>query len=114
MSKRKTQEEFEKEVYELYNDEFEVEGIYINNLNKIKIKHNICGNSINVRPDHFLRMETGCKTCIQQEQIKLKMKTTNEFKIEVENLVGDDYTILSNYNGSQKKIKIRHNICGYT
>lgn len=34
MSKRKTQEEFEKEVYELTNNEYTVVGKYINNKTK--------------------------------------------------------------------------------
>jgi len=41
-----------------------------------------------------------------------KMKTTEQFKKEVETLVEKRYTILSEYTGTREKLKIRHNICG--
>ena len=40
MTKKKSTEEFKKEVYDLVGNEYEVLGEYIKNDKKIKIKHN--------------------------------------------------------------------------
>lgn len=39
-------------------------------------------------------------------------KTHEEFKKEVYNLVGDEYTVNSNYKNNNSKIKFTHNTCG--
>ncbi len=41
-----------------------------------------------------------------------KMKTHDKYVDEVRELVGDEYTVIGTYQGSTKKIKIRHNVCG--
>ena len=40
-------------------------------------------------------------------------KTTREFKQEVYNLVGNEYSVLGEYITNKTKIKMRHNKCGY-
>ena len=40
-------------------------------------------------------------------------KTTEEFKQEVYNLVGNEYSVLGEYITNKTKIKMRHNKCGY-
>ena len=42
-----------------------------------------------------------------------KKKTDAEFKQEVFDLVGDEYTLLDNYVNSQTKIRVKHNKCGH-
>lgn len=42
-----------------------------------------------------------------------KKKTDADFRQEVTLLVGKDYTFLEEYDGANKKIKCKHNICGY-
>lgn len=39
-------------------------------------------------------------------------KTTNEFKEEINNIVGNDYTVLGEYITKDTKILMRHNVCG--
>lgn len=56
--RRKTQEEFEKEVFELVGNEYIVLGKYINSYTKIRIKHTVCGTEYYVIPNHFLN---GCR-----------------------------------------------------
>ena len=58
-----TQEEFEKRVYQLYQDEYTVLGKYINSATKIKIKHNKCGHEWDVRPRDFICKQSGCPLC---------------------------------------------------
>lgn len=52
--KTKDTKYFKQEVKELVNDEYEVLGEYKKSHQKILIKHNICGNSYNVKPASFL------------------------------------------------------------
>lgn len=51
---RKTQEEFEKEVFDLVGTEFEVLGSYQTNKTKIRFKHTICGKEFDMTPGNFL------------------------------------------------------------
>jgi len=102
---RKTTEEFKKEVYDLVNDEYTVLGEYINNKTKIKMKHKLCNNVYEVKPNYFLN-GTRCPLCSK----KLK-KTTESFKQEVYKLVGNEYTVLGEYINNSTKIKMKHNIC---
>ena len=41
-----------------------------------------------------------------------RRKTTEEFKNEVYELVGDEYTVIGEYVNNKTKIKMRHNKCG--
>lgn len=43
----------------------------------------------------------------------MRRKTTEQFKREVFDLVGDEYKVLGEYEKSCIKIKIKHNVCGY-
>lgn len=40
-------------------------------------------------------------------------KSNKQFKEEIFNIVGDEYTVLGEYIGANKKVKFRHNTCGY-
>lgn len=42
-----------------------------------------------------------------------RRKTQEEFELEISSLVGDEYTFLEDYVNTHKKIKVRHNVCGY-
>lgn len=55
----------------------------------------------------------GCYKC-GNLSIKLKkMKDPNQFYNEVHNIIGDDYTFESDYQGQSKLVKIKHS-CGYS
>lgn len=45
--------------------------------------------------------------------IILRRKTTAEFKQEVYDLVGDEYTVLGEYKNERTPITLRHNVCNY-
>lgn len=108
MSKKKTTEEFKKEVYEKVGDEYSVLGEYINSSTKIKMKHNICGFIYKVTPSHFIYNNSRCPLCNGNMK-----KTTKQFKQEVFELVGDEYSVLESYKNNKVPIKMRHNSCGY-
>lgn len=42
-----------------------------------------------------------------------RKKTHEEFVVEVEALVGDEYCVLSKYDGSEVKVGMIHNLCGH-
>lgn len=71
MSKKKTQEDFIKELNKVYPDEFEVLGEYKNNRTKLLIKHNTCGKSYERYPYDLLKKRySKCKYCYQIERMK--------------------------------------------
>lgn len=102
--RRKTTEEFKKEIFDLVGDSYSVLGEYINSNTKIKMKHNICGCEYEVIPYKFLNGQR-CPKC-NNNNLK---KTTEKFKSEVKELVGDEYSVMSEYQGALIKIKMRHN-----
>ena len=73
-------EVFKCEVFNLYKNEYEVLGEYVNNKTKIKIKHNVCNHVYEVVPSSFLR-GSRCPNCYRKYK-----KSTNQFKMEVFNL----------------------------
>ena len=105
--KRKTNEEFLKEVFDLTKGEYSVLEEYKGSSVKIKIRHNCksCNNyKYEVRPDDFFKGNR-CPKCY-----KLKtMKTTKTFKKEVKELVKNEYSVLEEYVNNRTKIKMRHN-----
>lgn len=100
MGRRKTHEEFVKQVYDLVGEEYTVLSEYTGSGVKVSMKHNKCGNEYKVTPSHFLK-GTRCPKCFGN--IK---KTTEIFKQDVYSLVGDEYSLLSEYKDSKTKILI--------
>ena len=105
-SKNTTQ--FKQEVYNLVGNEYTVLGDYVNNKTKIKMKHNNCEYIYEVTPNGFIHDNTRCPKCSG-----LTKKNTTQFKQEVYNLVGNEYTVLGDYVNSQTKTKMKHNNCGH-
>jgi very-short-patch-repair endonuclease len=102
---RKTQKEFVKEIYNLVGNEYEVLGEYVSNKIKIKMKHNKCNTEFETRPNDFLRGRR-CPYCFGTPK-----KTTEGFKKEIYNLVGNEYEVLGEYKTTNDKIKMKHNKC---
>lgn len=108
---RKTHEQFIQEVFDLVGDEYTVKEKYISSGKKIKLLHKKCGNIIHISPQHFLHNRR-CVICFRERQRKIIRKSQEDFKKEVFDLVGDEYTVLGKYEKYNKKIEIRHNKCG--
>ena len=105
MTKKKTHEGYIKEVYDFCGDEYCVLGRYTGNTNKILIRHNICNHEWSPTPNNFPK-RTRCPECFGSEK-----KTTEQFKQEVYNLVGNEYEILGEYINNHTNIQIRHVLC---
>lgn len=106
--RRKTNEQFKQEVYDIVGNEYTFLEPYVNNKTKIKVKHNKCGHVYEVRPASFLDHQTRCPYCSSSAK-----KTDKEFKQEVFNLVGNEYTFLDSYVNTMTKLKVKHNKCGH-
>jgi Zn ribbon nucleic-acid-binding protein len=103
---KRTTEEFKEEVKELVGNEYSVLGEYINNNENIKMRHNKCGNEWEPVPYHFLN-GTRCPQCSHPSQLK----TTEEFKEEVKELVGNEHLVLGEYKGRKDDIRMYHKKC---
>ncbi len=105
--RKKTNEEFLKEVEVLVGNEYTFLEPYKNAKTKIKVRHNVCGTIYEVTPYYFLSGGR-CQYCYGN-----KLKTNDEFTTEIKNLVGNEYKFLEPYKNSQTKIKVEHKKCGY-
>lgn len=104
---KKNTEIFKQEVHDLYGDEYSVMGEYVNTKTKILIKHNTCNHEWDVFPFSFLGGYTHCPVCSG------KVRTTESFKKEIFDLVGEEYSVLDNYEGTEIPILMRHNVCNH-
>ena len=107
MGRRKTQEEFEEEVYEAYRGEYTVIGEYINSYTKVQVRHETCGREYGVLSNHFINKKNACPRCQSGGH-----KNHEDFLYEVNELVGDEYTVLTQYVNRKQKVNIKHNECG--
>jgi predicted Zn-ribbon and HTH transcriptional regulator len=108
MPKKKTHVEFIQEVHE----EYEVLGKYINARTNLKVKHKKCGYTWEAMPDNLIRgIKRGLAVCpVCNSKLKL---STDDFKVRVKELTGDEYEILGEYVNNQTHIKMRHNKCNH-
>lgn len=71
MSKKLTQEEFEKRVYELHGDEYTVIGTYMGADKPIEIRHNVCGCEFTIKYAGYI--------CYRKGKLKCPRCTENGF-----------------------------------
>lgn len=103
MARRKTHDEFVKEVYDLVGDEYSVLGRYSRSSDKILMKHNLCGHEWLITPNNFLNHNKRCPKCA-----KLKsFKTTETFRKEVDELYNGIIEVLGDYIDCDTYIKLR-------
>ncbi|AZV43755.1 hypothetical protein BAOM_3146 [Peribacillus asahii] len=103
---KRSTEDYKNILYELVKNEYELIGEYKNSSTHVTLKHVICNNTFDVLPSNFYKGKR-CGYCYGN-----KKKTTEEFKQEVINLVGNEYEISSEYINTDTKINLKHNICG--
>lgn len=104
---RKDIDYFKNEVKQLVGDKYSVIGDYVNTHTKITFKHNACGNKFDMTPHNFIAGQR-CKFC----QHRSYRKTTEEFKKELFDIVGDEYTLEDEYINEKTKVNFRHKLCG--
>lgn len=99
---------FKDEVYKLVGDEYEVIGDYVNTHTKTTFRHNVCGYIFDMTPHNFISGQR-CKYC----QHRSYVKTTEEFKQELFDLIGEEYILEDEYINNHTKVNFRHKICGH-
>ena len=75
---------------------------------EIELKHKKCNNTYFLQLTRVTKHFQECPFCNPK-----KNKITDKiFKEKVYSLVGDEYSVLSDYENAQQKIKFKHNKCG--
>ncbi|AJD93341.1 hypothetical protein JMA_40230 (plasmid) [Jeotgalibacillus malaysiensis] len=110
MPKKKTHEEFEKEVLEIGKGEYELLSQYQNTRTKVLLKHVVCGNEYEVRPMNFLDGRR-CAHCRGISPTQFIKKNSASFKDEVEQLSNGEFTVVGEYSNAHTKVEIKHNRC---
>lgn len=101
MPKRKTTDEFKKEVYNLVGEKYTVLGEYINCHTKILFKDNNCGKTFKMSPTHFLEGERCFKSSknnlniVEDSNIKYKSYKNNFIKF-IKSFYKDNIIIKNN------------------
>lgn len=108
MSRKKTDAEFKKEVKILVGEEYTFLDTYVNAMTKLKVRHEKCGRTYEVKPNSFLTNGNRCPLCWDR-----KLWSQERFVEEVKKQVGNEYTVLGKYLGANDKVKMRHEKCGY-
>lgn len=80
---------------------------YIDASTMLELKCMICGT---ISKSNITSIVNGrkCKRCSGYER-----KTTDIYKLEVQKLVGNEYSVIGDYVDNKTHIKMRHNSCGY-
>lgn len=83
-------------------------GEYVLSSEKILVRHDMCKREYYVFPWNFIKG----RECYECDAIK-RRKTHEDFKKEVYQLVGEDYSLSSFYTRSVDVIRMIHNNCNY-
>lgn len=108
---RKTQEEFDAEVYDLVGDEYTFLDKYVNNTTKLLVRHNKCGHKYYVTPRDFL----SGRRCPKERNERIRKGVTKSHEYFLQRLgdsLGSEYELLSKYKNARTKMKLRHKKCG--
>lgn len=105
---KKTQEQFENEIFKLVESEYTVIGEYKGANRKVGMRHELCGHNYMVTPSKFVASGRRCPKCFGKHK-----KTHTQFIKEVYSLVKDEYTVLTPYKGNKQKVLMFHSSCGF-
>ena len=112
MPKRRTHEEFIKEIYDLVGDEYTVLSKFTGVDNKVKFRHNTNGNEFMMTPYHFInRGQRDPDKSEIAKRIKDKERKGNKyFTDKLNGKYGDRYKLVSNYVNMKVKVTIWDNV----
>lgn len=111
MKKRKTQEEFEKELGLVLPD-IKVLGRYINMNTKIHFKCLIHNFEFDAFPQNMLRGH-GCRKCGNEKQSKKQTKSHDEFVEDLKN-INQNVDVIGTYVNMDTRVLVKCSIDGYT
>lgn len=108
--KQKTPEEFRKEVFKMYGNEYCVIGNYINRSTKINFKHNKCNNIFFMSPTNFLSGHK-CPNCSHGSIRYTKEEYLKKFKSKENFEIIDLYVGYKNKKESRTKMTLKCKKC---
>lgn len=98
---------FDEKIKNLVGNEYTFYGDYVNNMTKMKVKHNICGHEYEVTPNKFINIGRRCPKCAGTMK-----KDINFVKKEI-NSIDSDYEVISDiYINTNTPIRFKHLSCG--
>lgn len=100
-------DEFSKRINKIHGKHVTLLGKYSGYDGKIKIRHEDCGREFDMLCGDLLQGKC-CRYCSGKI-----LKTTEQFKNELYDLYGNEYSLIGEYKNAKTKVHIRHNICGY-
>lgn len=103
---KKTNKQFLEQVYNKVKNDYTFKEEYVSAKTKIKVTHNTCDFTFTVSPDNFLNNNTRCPKCSGN------FKNDELFKKEINDLVGNEYSLLETYKTKRHKLLFIHNECG--
>lgn len=107
-----TTETFKEKVKEMYGNEYEVLGNYIDSQTKIKMKHIKCNYTYEVKPNNFINGRQ-CPNCKNERISESNRMSQEEFDQRIIEITNGEYEVIGEYLGRYKKVKIKHKICNY-
>ena len=105
-SRRMTTEEFREKLLNI-SPEIIVLGEFKNARRNIRVKCSRCGYEWDASPDGLLNKGTGCPSCAHTLR-----KTNDQFISELA-VANPNITVIGEYSGDSKKVKVCCRICGY-
>ncbi|WP_440603289.1 hypothetical protein [Bacillus sp. GB_SG_008] len=105
---RKPHEAYVSEIKSKLGDEYTILGTYKSNKVEIEVRHNVCGNTWFPQAGNFLA-GSRCDHCYGKHR-----RTTEEFKQEVFERVGNEYSVIGEYERALGNVEMIHNKCGFT
>ena len=109
-----THKEYEDRFNDKWGSKYSLLSKYKKSTSPVLVRHNECGKEYNKQASEALRY--GCKDCARKKSLnkahKMQTKKHKKFIKDINELVGDEYTVLSKYKNSRTPVKIKHNVCG--
>lgn len=106
VTRKLTTEEFKQRVRAMHGDAYTLLSPFNAMMGKVRVRHNECGSEFTIYAQNLVD-GAGCPNCSLVRQ-----PTPAEFRDEIAELVGDEYTVLSDYTRAQDKVLMRHAKCG--
>lgn len=111
--KKKTHEDYVKEVYEKTNGEIEVIGLYEKNNKKIKHRCKEYGHEWETKPTVIITNGSGCPECGKERYKEKRTKTHDDYIREIKEIHGNNIEVKEKYINSRTNIKHECNVCNH-
>jgi len=98
---------FKERVYRQVGDEYTVLSPYVRSTSKVVFKHNKCGNTFEMTPNHFLKDKRRCSICSTK-----RFKSSKVFEKQFNKLANNEYILCTPYHKSHEKVVVLHKTCG--